>query len=175
MDLYCFITGKFAPAGSTACQQCNPGTFASVGTYAACTSCPQGMYSGLLGALVCQPCPINTYANTVGFTSCLACGPSKSTPTTGSFVCDIECSVGLYTIATDCLPCSAGSYSIHRNITACVPCAPGFYSGEVRKTSECTTKCPPGYVINSNCVRVSQTQIIPNSIIFILQCILPIG
>ena len=90
--------GKYAPAGSSACQDCPFHTYLDF------------PYAG--GIQDCKACPAGTTAPYAGIPSGLAC---------------LGCATGTYELNRECVPCEAGQYA-GRGVTACSTCSNGTFS-----------------------------------------------
>ena len=61
--------GKFAPAASSVCSNCNAGTYSAFPGASSCTPCPLNTYSGIYGQAqpsLCKPCPSGTVTRDTG-------------------------------------------------------------------------------------------------------------
>lgn len=122
--------------GSTGCDSCEGGRFASAGASTACTECGAGTYS-LPQAASCSPCQLGKFSQR-GASICIGCGPGTLGDGQGA-----------------CADCGAGTYSTGTEVTACLDCLSGSFSDEVGQTT-CTlcpagTTSPPNATSCSNC------------------------
>ncbi len=163
--------GTAAPAGSAQCQECDPGYYTDdsendecnncpPGWYASesgsteCTECPLGTFSDTNAATVCTPCPAGTYTEHVMSTECIACdceagsmpevcGCLPATCVPGQYLAESECvacSAGTYSDLPDsvfCKPCDLNTYQDLPGQSSCVACTEGFYTESVGAL-ECT-------------------------------------
>lgn len=106
------------------CKYCNPGKL-SVEDRSECGDCDPGEY--IFNRTSCVSCPEGKYSPAAIDDDCVVCGAGFFT--------------NLPTRASECLECSAGTYS-HELSTACLECGPGTYSeGQAASCRECS----PGY------------------------------
>jgi len=138
----------------------------------ACTQCQLGSFTLTENASACSKCDTNMYRNrTAG--QCLKCRdtatcdpqtPSKRCSNDGSTVC---CGRDTYFIdgySTQCMPCDEGSYSTNGSGSECILCPPGFncssgpphtclsnFWADNGKCTPCTPACNPGYLVKNEC------------------------
>ena len=116
--------------GSSQCNGCPVGTFASVSgvsSSALCASCPEGSLNTFPGSTICSRCPAGTFA----FVS-------------GANVSCHSCSVGTYStriggLAGSCVYCSVGTFSSAESSSSCISCEPGTFTSQIGslKCSKC--------------------------------------
>lgn len=136
--------GTFASSTNTsACSICAPGTSNSLtGNTACATNCSAGYYQD--GSLLeCTVCPAGTYINASRASACLQCAAGKTTSTTGSTYCDVDCTAGTYQNGSmsSCANCPAGRINIVGNASSCTACPAGYTS--TAGTTICTS-CAAG-------------------------------
>ncbi|KAK7965907.1 uncharacterized protein PG986_000184 [Apiospora aurea] len=107
--------GQYAALGSTRCQSCSPGYFASPDG-GDCAPCAPGSYYWV-GAGFCMACSAGTFAPVPALTVCLTC-PAGSV-STGQVV--------------------TGDGTLISGATSCEPCAPGTFAG----LDNACMACPP--------------------------------
>ena len=136
--------------GSTSvssCTACSAGTYSAAGA-SSCTTCPTGTYSSSTGSISCSSVPANAvvYYGILGgmfFPTGFQCNQGYGPNTTGTQC--VSCSAGTYSATgMSCTTCSAGSYSA-AGASSCTVCPAGTYNSSTGSTSVSScTACSAG-------------------------------
>ena len=133
--------GDFSDAGSTVCATCAAGKIACPTTgCSACTDCQPGKYTSLGGTTTCLNCPQGKFLATSGSTACQNCGPGSYNSQLAQSVCS-NCIAGTFAIAIGaqnnsvCAICSPGLYSSVSASTSCDSCQEGTFSESAGSTA----------------------------------------
>jgi hypothetical protein len=156
--------GTFAPAGSTVCTPCLPGSFTNTTGQADCMlappgtfirgngsttleACGPGFYTDQLGATRCEACVPGTFSRAAHAVACLPCPVGTASNTSGNLACT-DTAVGFYQDtpgAVNGVPCPAGTFNGLTGATkasACLTCSAGQY--QPHKGSALCLVCPVG-------------------------------
>ena len=130
-DLIACSAGTYGPrAGGTtlagACLPCPPGTFTADEAQSACERCPPDRPLQTAARTGCTDA-CATGSVRVGGRACVACDAGYSVP------------AGAASLAAQCAPCPAGSYSNSSTHFTCLPCAAGWSSPQ--GASHCIVNC----------------------------------
>jgi len=97
-----------------ACTACKPGKFSSMASLGACDVCPMGKFMYEYGAIECDECIAGKYLDKEGMT-----------------------------LASECIPCAAGSYGADVGMAVCTECPSGSYSTATKaSTADTCVACP---------------------------------
>jgi syndecan 4 len=145
--------GFVSEAGSTECEICEVGKYATNGTTVVnglslagasfCAECEAGYYQPVEGGLQCVLCESGS-SSSGGATSCVECEAGSYAPANGASC--LECAAGTYSAssgADSCASCCEYETST-RGATSCVLAVPGYY---YQPSTHTLTVCP----INAEC------------------------
>ena len=124
-------------AGSTSCELCEAGSFATEGS-AVCRPCPAGTIS-VAGSGMCSPCDAGTISAASGSSACEVC-PAGTFSRNGTTTCRV-CPAGTVSGAASalCNECAAG-YVAERSVS-CEACPGGTFAANYK-----CHPCPSGQV-----------------------------
>lgn len=119
--------GTFAGApGSTECESCMSGTYASQALASMCLTCDPGTAAPSEGSSNCSQCPKGMLTSQPGASRCVLCPSGSIARNQGSTECE-ECDPGRFAAwgAAECKPCETGKFQPESNMSHCEDAVPG--------------------------------------------------
>lgn len=79
--------GSYSITGSSACELCGKGEYASSTASTSCARCPAGKHVNETGADACDSCETGTYASSSGADVCIQCSVGTVAASEGASAC----------------------------------------------------------------------------------------
>ena len=144
---YCSSNAFEPTSDKTSCQQCDAGKVVNAASDGSsfCQKCPEGTYASL-GAIECTKCESAAYYAPEGASKCLSC-PAGSLVKDGETKCT-KCSEGYFTTIDnpECRLCESSAYQPNANQDGCEYCPAGSVVNAQNTSYALCQKCPNGMV-----------------------------